>query len=57
MEQKFMNERKVQEEQYNEYRKRLTGELESQKKKNNEIELAHKIKISDLEKETGGLQE
>ncbi len=28
MEQKFLNERKLQEEQYNEYRKRLTNELE-----------------------------
>lgn len=57
MEQKFTNERKLQEEQYNEYRKRLTGELETQKRKNNEIELAHKLKISDLEKETATLNE
>ena len=52
-----MNERKLQEDQYNEYRKRLTGELETLKKKNNEIELAHKLKISDLEKEAVSLSE
>jgi predicted nuclease with TOPRIM domain len=40
-----------------EYRKRLTGELETLKKKNNEIELAHKLKISDLEKESVSLSE
>jgi len=38
-EQKFMNERKKQEDQYNEYRKRLTDEVEQLKKKNNELEL------------------
>jgi len=38
-----MNERKVQEDQYSEYRKRLTNELEKLKTKNNELELAQKI--------------
>jgi len=30
-------------EQYNEFRKRLTQELEQTKKKNNELDLAHKV--------------
>lgn len=43
-EQKFMNERKLQEDQYNEYRNKMKQDLENLKKKNNEIELAKKIK-------------
>jgi hypothetical protein len=39
MEQKFINERKKQEEHYNEIRKRITDEVEQLKKKNNELEL------------------
>lgn len=35
----------------------MTNDLENQKKKNNEIELAHKLKISDLEKECAALNE
>jgi len=51
MEQKFMNERKKQEEQYNQYRKTLTDQVEQLKKANNEIELAKKLKEVDSEKE------
>ena len=57
MEQKFMNERKKQEEQYNEYRKRLTDEVEQLKKKNNELELQQKIMSGDFEKEVSTLKE
>jgi hypothetical protein len=57
MEQKFMNERKKQEEQYNEYRKRLTDDVEQLKKKNNELELQQKIMSGDFEKEVSTLKE
>jgi hypothetical protein len=57
MEQKFMNERKVQEDQYSEYRKRLTTDLEKLKTKNNELELAQKIIQGELDKETSNLKE
>jgi len=39
MEQKFLTERRKQEEQYNEYRKTLSDQVEQLKKKNNELEL------------------
>jgi hypothetical protein len=57
MEQKFINERKVQEDQYTEYRKRLTTDLEKLKTKNNELELAQKIIQGELDKETSTLGE
>jgi hypothetical protein len=40
MEQKFMNESKIQEGKYQENRKKLTNELDKLKTKNNELELA-----------------
>ena len=40
MEQKFMNESKIQEGKYQENRKKLTNELEKLKTRNNELELA-----------------
>ena len=52
-----MNERKQQEEQYNEYRKRLTNDLEKLKTKNNELELAQKIMQGEIDKETSSLKE
>ena len=51
MEQKFMNERKKEEEQYNAYRKTLSDQVEQLKKNNNEIELAKKLKEVDNNKE------
>lgn len=57
MEQKFMNEKKKQEEVYNEYRKKLTDQVEQLKKKNNEIELAQKLMDSDFTKQKQQLQE
>ena len=57
MEQKFMNERKVQEDKYAEYRKRLTTDLEKLKTKNNELELAQKLIQGELDKETSTLRE
>jgi len=57
MEQKFLNERKLQEEQYNEYRNRMKGDLEALKKKNNELELARKISEGEYIKEVQGLKE
>ena len=57
MEQKFLNERKLQEEQYNEYRNRMKGDLEALKKKNNELELARKISDGEYIKEVQGLKE
>ena len=44
MEAKYIHERKSQEEQYNEYRNKMKQEIENLKKKNNEIELAIKLK-------------
>ena len=44
MEAKYIHERKMQEEQYNEYRNKMKQEIENLKKKNNEIELAIKLK-------------
>lgn len=57
MEQKFLNERKLQEEQYNEYRNRMKADLEALKKKNNELELARKISEGEYIKEVQGLKE
>jgi hypothetical protein len=49
MEKQFVMERKKQEEQYNDYRKTLTDQVEQLRKKNNELELA--MKLSDGENE------
>mmetsp|Transcript_9207 Transcript_9207/g.13957 ORF Transcript_9207/g.13957 Transcript_9207/m.13957 type:complete len:280 (+) Transcript_9207:2384-3223(+) len=57
MEHKFLSERKLQEEQYNEYRKRLTNELEQLKKKNNELELSQKVQEGEYEKNTNIIKE
>jgi hypothetical protein len=38
-----VQERKKQEEQYNEYRKKLIEQVEQLKKRNNELELERKI--------------
>ena len=57
MEQKFLNERKLQEEQYSEYRNRMKADLEGLKKKNNELELARKITEGQYTKEVGALKE
>ena len=57
MEQKFLVERKQLEEQYNEYRKRITGDLEGLKKKNNELELALKIQEGESQSEINRLKE
>lgn len=43
MESKFLAERRKQEDQYNEYRKTLTDQVEQLKKKNNELELSRKL--------------
>lgn len=52
-----MNERKAQEDMYNEYRKKLTNEIELLKKKNNELELAQKVNQGEYEKEMANLKE
>ena len=57
MEQKFLNERKLQEEQYSEYRNRMKADLEGLKKKNNELELARKITEGQYTKEVAALKE
>jgi len=57
LEQKYMNQRKEQEEQYNEYRKRLSNDIENLKKKNNELELATKLKDGEYEKNMSLLEE
>ena len=57
LEQKYMNQRKEQEEQYNEYRKRLSNDIENLKKKNNELELATKLKDGEYEKNVSLLEE
>ena len=57
MEQKFLNERKQMDEQYNEYRKRLTNELEQIKKKNNELELTQKVHDSEYDKNMSMLKD
>ena len=57
MEQQYLLERKTQEEQYNEYRNQMKQELESFKKKCNEIELAKKIKDQEYTKDVGQLKD
>jgi len=57
MEQKFLNERKNQEDQYNEYRNKMKADLEALKKKNNEHELAKKISDGEYVKEVASLKE
>ena len=57
MEQKFMNESKIQEGKYQENRKKLTNELEKLKTRNNELELELKITQGELEKNTSTLKE
>ena len=57
MEQKFMNERKKQEEQYNGYRKTLTDQVEQLKKQKDEIELSKKLAEVDSTKEISQLKE
>jgi murein L,D-transpeptidase YcbB/YkuD len=52
-----MNQRKEQEEQYNEYRKRLSNDIENLKKKNNELELGAKLKDGEYEKNVSLLEE
>lgn len=52
-----MNEKKKQEETYNEYRKKLTDQVEQLKKKNNELELSQKLMDSDYSKQKIQLQE
>jgi hypothetical protein len=57
MEQKFLNERKNQEDQYTEYRNKMKADLEALKKKNNEHELAKKIAEGEYVKEVASLKE
>jgi len=57
MEHKYMQERKNQEDQYNTYRNTMKQELETLKKKCNEIELAKKIKDQEYTKDVGTLKE
>jgi len=57
MEQKFLQERKKQEETYNEYRKTLTDQVENLKKKNNELELQVKVAEGEFQKDVQQLKE
>jgi len=57
MEQKFVEERKLLDEQHNEARNRLAHDLENLKKKYNEIELDQKLKEGELEKDISHLKE
>lgn len=57
MEQKFLHERRKQEEQYNEYRKTLSDQVEKLKKRNNELELEQKLNVGEFEKEMSLLKE
>jgi len=57
MEQKYLQERKTQEDQYNEYRNQMKQELESLKKNCNEHELAKKIKDQEYIKDVGNLKD
>ena len=43
MEDQFVTERRKQEEQYNDYRKKLTDQVEQLKRRNNELELESKV--------------
>lgn len=49
MENKFIEERKLAEKQHNENRSRLANDLESMKKKFNELELEYKLKDGERE--------
>ena len=44
-----MNERKIQEEKYNVYRKQLSDQVEVLKKRNNELELSIKLEKGENE--------
>lgn len=52
-----MNERKNQEDQYDEYRNKMKADFENLKKSNNELELQMKIKIGEHEKEMGYIRD
>lgn len=56
-EQQFLNDKKQQEDQYNQYRQQMKNELETLKKKCNEVELAKKIKDQEYTKDVGNLKD